>query len=235
MDTSGLSSSALNIIAGATAIVLGLKAFVMARDCYIVQRLSSAHELSYDWPGTTALQAVHLNRLFRFPILVVAMSAWLACDALSVWLVAIGSGLVFVTIWIQILQAFVTRLTFGFSDIHVRHKSVVGSNDALQAAISQREVARDLILFISGLAMTTIVGYAGIYRALQRLITGQFTGHIDGFMDCIYFSTVTFATVGYGDIAPLGIARVVTVTEIFASMGCVVLLVLAYSMTAVKE
>lgn len=53
-----------------------------------------------------------------------------------------------------------------------------------------------------------------LYRA-----TGALTGAIGlsgdglGWLDCLHFSTVTFTTVGYGDITPLGVARLLAGSE----------------------
>lgn len=71
-----------------------------------------------------------------------------------------------------------------------------------------------------------------MYTVLHRLDATSFSGRVEGPVDCFYFSVVTFATVGYGDIYPVTpIARLLTLSEIFVSMGSLVLLVLAYSIT----
>lgn len=67
-------------------------------------------------------------------------------------------------------------------------------------------------VFLSGLLV--IVTWSLLYRA-----TGALTGAIGrsgdglGWLDCLHFSTVTFTTVGYGDITPLGVARLLAGSE----------------------
>ncbi|MBK7649438.1 MAG: two pore domain potassium channel family protein [Flammeovirgaceae bacterium] len=55
---------------------------------------------------------------------------------------------------------------------------------------------------------------------------------MEDWFDSLYFSIVTFATVGYGDISPVTqLARMVVASEIFISLGTLVMLILAYSMS----
>jgi hypothetical protein len=65
-----------------------------------------------------------------------------------------------------------------------------------------------------------IVGYAGIYYALMD----------KPFFDCLYFSVVTFATVGYGDILPItSLQKAVVISEILIGylMGGLLVAILA--------
>ncbi|MEN6351286.1 MAG: ion channel [Syntrophomonas sp.] len=62
------------------------------------------------------------------------------------------------------------------------------------------------------------IGYSNIYLGLVRENANSFVGLLDG-MSSIYFSIVTFATVGYGDIYPASItAKFVVMSEIGVSV-----------------
>jgi hypothetical protein len=55
---------------------------------------------------------------------------------------------------------------------------------------------------------------------LDRLI---FWPPFESVLDCFYFSTVTMATVGYGDMYPVSVpAKIVTIAEIFSSFTLIV-------------
>ncbi|MEW2630369.1 potassium channel family protein [Streptomyces sp. NPDC048389] len=63
------------------------------------------------------------------------------------------------------------------------------------------------------LMCTSVLIFAGAYHALGRE-PGQFHG-LDTRVDALYFTIVTLATVGYGDITPRGqSARVVAILQI---------------------
>jgi hypothetical protein len=71
-----------------------------------------------------------------------------------------------------------------------------------------------LALFLSSL----IVGYAELLLWLSRSYPKAFSSALDG-SSALYFSLVTFATVGYGDFYPVNWAsRVVTSSEILTSL-----------------
>ncbi|MDB9313975.1 potassium channel family protein [Spirulina sp. CS-785/01] len=66
--------------------------------------------------------------------------------------------------------------------------------------------------------LTIILGFASFYTELLRQNPHHFSGIQDGFL-AIYFSIVTFSTVGYGDIHPASFAaRVTAICEIFIAM-----------------
>ncbi|MBF0217815.1 MAG: hypothetical protein HQL30_12585 [Candidatus Omnitrophica bacterium] len=49
------------------------------------------------------------------------------------------------------------------------------------------------------------------------------------YFDALYLSTVTFATIGYGDITPLGIGKLIAMTEAFGSMFLLPLFLVGFS------
>jgi len=74
-----------------------------------------------------------------------------------------------------------------------------------------------LLLLAAGL-LTIIFGFANLYGELARFDLTNFSGLTPG-LYALYFSLVTFSTVGYGDIhADSFLARLAAVGEIFTAM-----------------
>ena len=75
-----------------------------------------------------------------------------------------------------------------------------------------------LLLFLAIGFFCIIFGFASLYGEFLRQDPSNFSGLQDGFLT-IYFSLVTFSTVGYGDIYPVSlITRVAAMAEIFIAM-----------------
>lgn len=77
----------------------------------------------------------------------------------------------------------------------------------------------EIWLFASGYAvLTRVFGYGTIVPAtiLGAVTAGQ-SGLVPslevGFLDLVYFSAITFTTVGFGDFVPLGLVRFLSGTE----------------------
>ncbi len=71
----------------------------------------------------------------------------------------------------------------------------------------------------------TIYAYALVYAYISNLYGGQFTKENLTFVDAAYFSVITAATVGYGDIAPKSdLARMLVITEVGVNMVYVIFL-----------
>lgn len=75
------------------------------------------------------------------------------------------------------------------------------------------------VLFLLGLGFLTIIfGFSSLYSDLLRQNPDNFSGLQDGFLS-IYFSIVTFSTVGYGDIYPTSmLSKNAVICEIFIAM-----------------
>ncbi|MQY14399.1 hypothetical protein SRB5_45650 [Streptomyces sp. RB5] len=70
------------------------------------------------------------------------------------------------------------------------------------------------VLVIPLLMAATVLTFASAYQALSRA-PGEFAGSLDTRVDAVYFTVVTLATVGYGDIVPTGQgARIATMLQI---------------------
>ncbi|MTI13688.1 ion channel [Sansalvadorimonas verongulae] len=77
-----------------------------------------------------------------------------------------------------------------------------------------------LFYFISGM-----VSYGEIIRFEP---TATFEKNIDALLDSLYFSMVTFTTLGYGDITPMGPSRTLASLEAFIGNFCLALFVVVF-------
>jgi hypothetical protein len=79
--------------------------------------------------------------------------------------------------------------------------------------------------------LTLVLGCAAVYWALGLCCdslkegTDPVPATLDGLLTAIYFSCITATSVGYGDVVPVGLARLLAVTESAAGLvifGCVI-------------
>jgi hypothetical protein len=74
--------------------------------------------------------------------------------------------------------------------------------------------------------------FAGAYvLAIRQFHLGQLIGSVTSFLDYYYFSTVTYVSLGYGDILPTGYLRLIAAAEALAGlilMGCSVSMIFLF-------
>jgi voltage-gated potassium channel Kch len=62
--------------------------------------------------------------------------------------------------------------------------------------------------------------FAALLQQVALISTQSFTQDLTSFFDALYFSTITLATVGFGDIAPVSpLARALVLVEVMVGLG----------------
>lgn len=90
------------------------------------------------------------------------------------------------------------------------------------------------LLFVSAiltLSFAVLHGTAGIMqhgKLIQLTSQQSFAENFNVFVSSLYFSTVTFTTLGYGDISPFGISRFIAAVEAFAGSFTIALFVVVF-------
>ena len=78
--------------------------------------------------------------------------------------------------------------------------------------------------------------FAALFQMLALHSQNAFRPAITTFLDAVYFSTMTLATVGYGDVvATNNITRVLTILEVFIGIALLVVLLSAAMSTPESE
>lgn len=79
---------------------------------------------------------------------------------------------------------------------------------------------------ILGLIFFAIFICAFLYFVLDKNFDGQgISNNSTNFLDCLYFSAVTFTTLGYGDFVPQGISRILAILEVSTGIFLAALLI----------
>jgi hypothetical protein len=157
----------------------------------------------------------------------------------------VGSSLVYCGIWIELSHRFFSRVKWGYLDTahrladkpQLRRRSL----DITEIVLPSRlQMVRDFAFLFAKLVSAVILGYWSLFVALTRwtseLPFAGLTQQTSPVLDLLYFSIVTLATVGYGDIYPkTGVARMLVASEIIAGFSLLVLLLTAFSLSAETE
>ncbi|WP_082111389.1 ion channel [Grimontia sp. AD028] len=83
-----------------------------------------------------------------------------------------------------------------------------------------------LILLCAMIYFFTGIQFSGEYVGFQQSQT--FEGNLIAFFDCLYYSVVTFTTLGYGDFIPIGMSRLVAASEAFTGSFTIALFVVVF-------
>ena len=84
-----------------------------------------------------------------------------------------------------------------------------------------------MFIFLCALLYTyTGLSYQG--QVLRYSATAAFTENFSLFLSCLYYSIVTFTTLGYGDFTPVGISRAIAAIEAFTGSFTIALFVVVF-------
>ncbi len=106
--------------------------------------------------------------------------------------------------------------------------------DRIQEASQGKRSSGNALMDIVLSAISGMVFFAFTYFLLENNAPGSFSGHLgtgplDQLITFLYYSVVTFATIGYGDIAPMtSLARIVVMGEILYSMFIIIMAVSSF-------
>jgi hypothetical protein len=178
----------------------------------------------YIWRWTSK-RHVDLQRLmdflYRVPVLLLLQGITLitVIRHLGQEVVIVSLIAVWVGITISVANAFVQRLFFGWFDSYKRAISLRVSRKYMlhtHRVVSAKYALGKVLFVLVTLIYQSIMGYAVIYFGLYRIDPFAFYMTIPcrglGFVQFVYFSSVTAATVGFGDIRPVSNMAEICVT-----------------------
>ncbi len=176
-----------------------------------------------------------------------ALQAVFIVFPLTVVIKWLGLMTLFAGIWIEIFRILADRLMLGPSDTEFRlglASQLAADNDvATDEFQSQEGRLRMFITLFCGLAGIVAMSYAAIYSAIDTLAGDDFAftnipHNWTRVFHLLYFSVVTLATVGYGDITPRYdslLARLFVASEIAAGFFVLVVILSSVSLTFEKK
>ncbi len=182
-----------------TSLWIGLLNFFSSLEFRIADRLGEAPAILFHFFLFWILPVVFLYLPVRFFSLV-------------------GIGLAVFYIFILIGDIFFS--VFG----HEKLEKKRGMIDITSVQEIKQEIIGALVKYFGG-----VISFATIFNGLQIFLKGQAFAVPNAsrlpYFDLFYFSVVTIATVGYGDIQPSHwVSRAFTITEIIFGLGFVLLL-----------
>jgi hypothetical protein len=209
---------------------------------------SSALNPNREWPITAIIARTkfiipHFLRplVFRFKILVFLLIFSIPLVAQEMAALFAGFTL-FSAIWVQLIRIVIDQVKYGSA--HYLQGAALPDPlfDRKFGGVSAKQRLRAFLYLFLGLCSTVVFGFATLYYLyfVQHGHDG-FNGLPPNtpwaFFHLLYFSVVTIATVGYGDISPAQhlIPRFLVASEIIAGFLILVVLVTSVSLTFQQE
>ncbi len=91
-----------------------------------------------------------------------------------------------------------------------------------------RVISFSLVLILSCSFIYLFGGLQGDGKVLRFDHNQDFASNLHHWLDCLYFSVVTFTTLGYGDLTPVGPSRIVAACEAFTGSFSLALFVVIF-------
>ncbi|HEU0143420.1 MAG TPA: potassium channel family protein [Nitrososphaera sp.] len=219
----------------------------------VMERYGRTWHIS-EWPITrillrlpSPLKEYVVDWLFRLPTLMFAQII-LVIFASNKVVLLLSVFLLWIALWIEVLHIMVNRFTMGYvegSFARTVSFRLLPYPDPEPQELNppRRKLIRNFAKLFASLLILVIVGYSGIYVGLNTILAPNpaFSGLNQGWfapLDLLYFSVVTLATVGYGDITPdkhAVIVRLAVASQIMMGFLLVVFLLTAFSLTVEPE
>lgn len=159
-----------------------------------------------------------------------------------------GVALLWLGLWVITVHSIVYRLTHGYMDNYFSRTVSIRMTpypDPQPSELnpSRRRLLNEFAKIFAWLLVLVVVGYTGIYTGLSTLLgtENSFNGVSNSWkrpLDLLYFSVVTLATVGFGDISPKPdavVVRLAVASQIMNGFSLVVFLLTSFSLTMEPE
>ncbi len=203
----------------------------------------SEENMTKEWPITSLIAKLSiiipqqiLAIVFRFKTLVILLIL-VSVFPLKQWTDIVSGVSLFCALWIQLIRILVDQVKYG-SDFYLSGNGL--PNPLLirnfGGKTSKLKLQAFLYLFL-GLCVSIVVGFAVLFYSNYSNSNGSafnnpFNSPLTIF-DFLYFSIVTFATVGYGDITPSRdmLPRILVSSEIILSFLVIITFITSVSLT----
>jgi hypothetical protein len=159
---------------------------------------------------------------------------WVAIDLYKALMTGLSVGL-YVFLWHAHVSSgpeqLLAGVSLGFASLRLlEYIAVVGlhffSYASARARESFRPVANAFWSYIEIAVLYGLVYEALVVRNRDAVVSSSGEGMLDAFLNPLYFSFITLATIGYGDFTPHSTAaRAVAMTESFVGMFLIVAII----------
>jgi hypothetical protein len=187
-------------------------------------------------PSYRISEIKYIRLFFWLPFLVLTQVIFI-CLTKNNQLLYFSVSLLWLNITIMSIQNIISRLLLGNIDYYFRHLTITYKEiESDLLSIHKGQVVRYHMLIIIGLVITVLLGYTGIYVGINKMQFGFAFSNVPQNdwtpLYMLYFSIVTFSTVGYGDILPASkLAHAFVSCEILNSLALLILLITNFSLT----